>query len=155
MAPQAYFPHIALLLRALRINRERLGGRSKIAVDARLFCALLQEVAARQGFSAEFYLKSYPDIADAYAAGNIADLHQHFINTGYLEGRQGAPVAVDEAFYAATYPDVAKAVAKGRITSGSDHYLRSGAAEGRLPNAALRPAVEHWMSLLNTDPPRD
>ena len=154
LATQAYIPHIDLLLRSLRINRERLTSRSKLAIEARLLCALLQELAAWQPFSVEFYLKSYPDIADAYAAGTITDLHRHFIDSGYLEGRLGAPVAVDEAFYCATYPDIAEAIALGTVASATEHYLRCGAAEGRLPAEALRPVVEHWMGLLNNDPPR-
>jgi hypothetical protein len=60
-----YVPHIALLLDALRVNRERLDSRSKIAIDARLLRTLLQALGETLPFSSEFYLQTYPDIAEA------------------------------------------------------------------------------------------
>ena len=106
-----YFPHIDLVLQSLRINRERLSSKSKIAIDARLLRLMLQTVAATLPFSEEFYMEHYPDIADAYAAGKIPNLHQHFLDSGYLEGRIGYPPEIDEKFYLSTYKDVSKAVA--------------------------------------------
>ena len=82
-----YLPHVDLLLQALRVNRERLHSKSKIAIDARLLRSLLQAVVARVPFSAEFYLQTYPDIADAHAAGDIPDLHRHYVKSGFFEGR--------------------------------------------------------------------
>lgn len=146
-----FLPHIDLLLQALRINRERLASRSKIAIDARMLRALLQSLAESLPFSEEFYLETYPDVADAYAAGKIPDLRQHFVDSGYLEGRLGSAPEVDEAFYSATYRDVAQVIARGDVSSGLEHYLRSGASEGRLPNAASKPAVENWMAVLRED----
>lgn len=148
MQPSDYFPHVDLLLAAMRIDRERLNGRSKVAIDARLLRRIVQAAIERLPFSAAFYRSNYPDIAAAEAAGQIPDLHRHFIETGYFEGRMGAPPPFDAASYAATYPDVAEAVADGRIASAADHYLRSGAAEGRVPNPDLGPDIAAWMSVL-------
>ena len=89
MQRPTYLPHIDLLLQALRVNRERLGSKSKIAIDAKLLRSLIQAAVARQPFSEEFYQHSYPDIAEAYAAGKIPDLQQHFVETGFFEGRLG------------------------------------------------------------------
>lgn len=139
-----YVPHIDLLLQALRINRERLASKSKIAIDARLLRALLQGLVETIPFSAAFYLETYPDIAAAHAAGDIRDLRKHFVELGYFEGRMGAEPQVDDTFYTGLYQDVAAAVQRGDVASGSEHYMRSGAAEGRVPNAALRPAVDDW-----------
>ena len=94
MQPSAYLPHIDLLLQAMRINRERLNSRSKIAIDARLLRTLLQAVVVNLPFSAEFYETTYPDIAEAAAAGKIPDLHRHFVETGYFEGRAGMAVEI-------------------------------------------------------------
>ena len=146
-----YLPHIDLLLRALRINRERLDSRSKIAVDARLMRALLQALAARAPFSDEFYLGAYPDIAAAHAAGDIPDLQRHYVESGFFEGRSGAPPVVDEAFYTSYYKDIGQAVSRGEVASGSEHYLRSGAAEGRVPNQRVKPEIDYWMSILRDD----
>lgn len=148
MPNSAYLPHIDLLLAAMHVGRERLAGHSKIAVDAELLRALIQLAAAQLPFSEAFYRATYPDIAAAHAAGAIPDLHRHFVSTGFFEGRAGAAPPLDEAYYASTYPDVAKALGNGEVASASDHYVRSGAAEGRAPNAAARPEIDGWMTLL-------
>jgi hypothetical protein len=149
-----YLPHIDLILQALRINRERLNSRSKIAIDARLLRGLLQALVATMPFDAAFYRATYPDIAEAADSGQIPDLRQHFVDSGYFEGRFGVPPPVDEAFYTTQYRDIGEAVLRGDVASGAEHYLRSGAAEGRLPNAALRPAIDSWMALLRDDAAR-
>lgn len=151
MADVAYVPHIDLLLKALRVNRDRLNSRSKIAIDARLLRALLQGMAAAAPFSEPFYLATYPDLAAAVASGGIADAHRHFVEVGFLEGRFGAPPPVDEAFYSARYEDVAEAIAQADVTSGADHYMRSGAAEGRLPSREMTEVVDSWMAVLRDD----
>lgn len=149
IAAPVFLPHIEQLLAALRVSRERLNSRSKIAIDTRLLRTLLQSLAERLPFDPAFYLARNPDIAAAHAAGQIADLHRHFIESGFLEGRFGAPPEVDETFYAATYKDIGAAIARGEIPSAAEHYLRSGAAEGRLPSERLRPEVERWAAVLS------
>ena len=150
MARRAYLPHIDLLLRGLRIGRERLLGNSKVAVDARLVRALIQSAVAHSPFDPAFYRATYPDIEQAYAAGKIPDLHRHFIETGYFEGRCGAAPVFDEAFYVLTYRDVARALKQGDIASAQEHYIRSGAAEGRNPSPSLTSEVAYWSDLLDT-----
>ena len=146
-----YLPHISMFLRALRINRERLGSKSKVAVDAKILRHLLQSLAACAPFSEAFYLEQNPDVAEAHAKGQIADLHSHFIEQGYFEGRVGHAQQVDEAYYIASYADVAEAVRRGDVASGAEHYIRSGAAEARVPNQQLRPASEGWVAALRDD----
>ncbi len=148
MPAETFLPHIDLVLQSLRISRERLNSRSKVAIDTRLLRALLQELAASLPFDPAFYLAQNDDIRAAHAAGQIPDLHRHFIEAGYLEGRFGAPANVDEVFYAKTYKDIGAAIKRGDIASGSDHYVRSGAAEGRIPNEARRAVIERWASIL-------
>ena len=154
-APTAeYVPHIDMLLQALRINRDRLNSKSKIAIDAKLLRMLIQSLVAKAPFSAGFYTGTYPDIAEAHASGSITDLHRHFIEAGFFEGRFGAPPPVDDAFYTDHYDDVREAVENGDVTSASDHYMRSGAAEGRVPQPALKPLVDSWNLLLREDAAR-
>ncbi len=151
MQTPEYFPHIDLLLQALRINRDRLNSKAKIAIDARLLRSLIQAVVARAPFSDEFYLKSYPDIAAAHAAGTLTDLQRHFVEAGFFEGRFGSPPPVDEVYYTNTYKDIGKAVARGDIASAAEHYLRQGAAEGRIPNREIKPEIDYWMSVMRDD----
>ncbi len=148
MQASQYVPHVDLLAQAMRINRERLSSRSKIAIDAKLLRLILQHLVSHMAFSDQFYRTAYADIGAAAAAGQIPDLHRHYVETGYFEGRLGAPGEVDEVFYLATYPDVATAIERGEVASGAEHYVRSGAAEGRVPAAPLRPEIDAWMSLL-------
>jgi hypothetical protein len=151
LQPSEYLPHIDLLLQAMRINRERLNSRSKIAIDAKLLRTLLQAIVVRLPFSAEFYESTYPDIGEAAASGKIPDLHRHYVETGFFEGRIGAPPPVDETYYTSLYKDVAQAIQRGDVASGAEHYLRSGAAEGRVPSAQAKPEVDLWMGILRVN----
>ena len=151
MQTPEYLRHIELLLQALRINRARLNSKSKIAIDAKLLRGLIQAAVARVPFSDEFYLRTYPDIAEAHAAGTIPDVHRHYVEAGFFEGRLGTPPPVDEAFYMSYYKDVGLAVTRGDIPSATEHYLRQGAAEGRIPNRQLKPEVDFWISILRDD----
>ena len=151
MTSLQYVPHIDLILQVLRINRERLNSKSKVAIDAKLLKALLRTIVQCTPFSEEFYLESYPDIAEAYAAGQIPDLHRHYVEFGYFEGRTGAPAPVDEAYYANLYKDVGQAMLTGDVKSAAEHYLHSGSAEGRIPSPQLKPVVDSWMELLGDD----
>ncbi len=137
------------MLQSLRINRERLGSKAKIAIDAKLLRALLQALVANAPFSEAFYTATYPDIAQAHVSGRIPDLHKHFIEAGFFEGRMGASPDVDETFYTTTYRDVGEAVQNGSVPSGQEHYLRSGAAEGRVPNPDTQTVIDTWMQALN------
>lgn len=148
MPQTPYIPHIDLLLQALRVNRDRLNSKSKIAIDAKLLKTILQAMVAGAPFNEAFYKQNYPDLAAAQASGAIPDLHKHFIETGYFEGRFGSAPPVDEAYYTSTYKDVGQAVLKGDVTSGTEHYLRSGASEGRVPNEEIRSELEAWMLVL-------
>lgn len=151
MSATEYFPHIDLILHSLRINRDRLSSKSKIAIDARLLRLMLQTIAAKLPFSDDFYMVNYPDLAEAYAAGKIPNLHQHFVDSGYLEGRIGSPPNVDEGYYLGAYKDVGKAVSAGDVANGAEHYMRAGAAEGRVPNAATRQMIDNWMAVLRDE----
>ncbi len=151
MTETPYVPHIDLILQALRVGRDRIGTRAKIAIDARLLRKLLMTLAASLPFDETFYLSNYPDLADAHGAGAIRDLRTHFVEVGFLEGRIASRPEVDEAYYTTTYPDVAQAILRGDVASGTEHYMRAGIAEGRVPNPALLEAIESWFSVLRDD----
>ena len=146
-APQ-YVPHVDLLAQAMRVSRERLNSRSKIAIDAKLLRQILQNLIGLMPFSEAFYRATYADLDAAAASGQIPDLHRHYVETGYFEGRMGAPPRVDEVFYISTYPDVATAIQRGEVASATEHHIRFGAAEGRIPSPALKPDIDAWMGLL-------
>jgi GT2 family glycosyltransferase len=97
------------------------------------------------GFDREFYLRQYPDVAEAGA-----DPLEHFLRHGRAEGRGSSRITTsragrvgallryakarvllgfDREFYVIQYPDVAEAGA-----DPLDHYLRYGRQEGRAPS---------------------
>jgi hypothetical protein len=91
---------------------------------------------------------TYPDIREAYQAGRINNLREHFIEDGYLEGRLGTDPRVDDRFYRETYPDVAKAVGSGKVKSAFDHYVTAGCFEGRCANEADMERMTAWLEVL-------
>jgi hypothetical protein len=147
----SYVPHIDTLLQALRVSRERLDSRSKIAVDPRLLVHILRQIVRALPFDEAFYLTTYDDVAQAHGKGEIGDLHSHYIEAGFFEGRLGAGPAVDAEYYLNTYPDVGRAIAGGQIGSAGEHYIQRGAAEGRAPTPDLAAAVHNWMTVLRPD----
>ncbi len=151
MPSATYVPHIDLVLRTLRVNRERLQSKSKIAIDTELLRSILQLAVQTLPFSAAFYAATYPDIAEAHRTGQIPDLRRHFLEQGYFEGRAGAEPRVDDAFYLALYPDVVTAIEAGQVADAADHYRRAGAAEGRVPRPAVQAEVEQWNRLLRDE----
>jgi len=57
--------------------------------SAQLSC-LLREAIRSMPFEANAYRQANPDVDVAFRAGQITDLHAHFIESGYLEGRSAA-----------------------------------------------------------------
>jgi hypothetical protein len=80
-----------------------------------------------------WYLKQYPDVAQAISDDMVGSARQHFIDNGYFEGRLPFAMDVDEKFYQKEYPDVADSIKRGSEASAQDHFLRDGYKEGRLP----------------------
>lgn len=83
------------------------------------------------------YLRLYPGLAEAIAAGAEASAWRHFDKHGRREGRR--PNDVDAAFYLQAYPQAADDIAAGRAADAAEHYIRWGRGRGYLPNAAAPP----------------
>ena len=62
-----------------------------------------------------YYIRKYPDVAQAISKGLIANAEQHYYNTGYYENRLPRNIIVDEAYYLKENPDVAAAVKRGTV----------------------------------------
>lgn len=104
-----------------------------VVLERTFFDQVMAPTLLRIKFDANFYRQLYKDLADAEAAGHIADLHQHYLQFGYFENRMPFPVEVDGSFYAREYPDVAAAILENRVASAQAHFEAVGFAEGRLP----------------------
>jgi len=85
-----------------------------------------QRAMVAEAFDAPFYLSANPDVA---AAGH--DPVEHFLSSGWMEGRDPSP-AFSVSEYLEAYPDIAAARVNPFV-----HYLHTGRAEGRSPRCNL------------------
>jgi hypothetical protein len=144
-----FLPNAKILLDALLLTPERLKTGVRAAVPLPILRAILTTSASKLPFDKDFYLATYNDVAAAYKSGRIQDLHSHFAETGYFEGRFGSKPDVDEAYYRKAYPDVATAINSGGVKSGYEHYIKTGAAEGRSPNAEHVQLMRFWQEIFD------
>ncbi len=143
-----FFPPQPVLSEALGVDllNEKLMTRTPVSVAVlRLF---IKSVLMSAPFDEAYYLEQNPDIEAAWMAGMITDLHQHFIETGYFEGRKAWRMEFDEKWYLSRYKDVALAVREGQINSAQEHYELVGEKEWRAPNEAVGALIQEWRSAL-------
>ncbi len=132
--------HAAHLRQARRLLRERLFDASWYATEYKLRGRPLalalhwlaqgwrQGQAPHPGFALDWYLRAYPDVAQA----GVQPLW-HYLEHGEAEGRQPSPY-FQPAWYLHAHPDVAAAG-----LGAWAHYCAYGAAEGRRPNPYFEP----------------
>lgn len=82
-------------------------------------------------FNENFYLTSYPQVAEAVTAGYFSSGLDHFQRYGLQEGRVLVSLDYNESTYLAKYPDIRAAVTAGSFSSGLSHFIQFGADEGR------------------------
>ena len=85
-------------------------------------------------FDETYYLANNPDIDQAVDDGQFTTGYDHFIQFGWLEGRDPSTL-YDEQYYLDNNPDVAAAVDAGVFSSGFQHFILNGHIEGRDPSA--------------------
>jgi hypothetical protein len=110
-------------------------GQLKLDLTYDAFLDIVKKLLEAAEVDEAFYRETYPDVAEAIAAGTYRDAKHHFLANGYLEGRRPFPMAVDEAFYLAENPDVRDGIEDGIFDSAQDHFVRCGYEEGRRPAA--------------------
>ena len=145
-----YVPSFALVARAIGLSDGALDspGTESLKVDREAMKLLLRFVAFAADFDEKTYLKRNPDIATAYEEGKITDLRNHFVESGFFEGRIASDVRFDEEWYLQIYPDVADAVREGVIPSAITHFKHRGELELRSPNEASLPWIQAWAGVL-------
>ena len=80
-----------------------------------------------------YYLANNPDVAAAVQSSSFSSGYDHFIQYGWLEGRNCSTL-YNEAYYLSQSIDVAAAVAAGDLRDGFEHFASFGHTEGRNPN---------------------
>lgn len=87
-------------------------------------------------FDPDWYVRTYPAVAQALAAGTYRSALEHYLCNETPE-RYDPLSDFSEAWYRATYSDVATAIETRQIRNGYVHFLLNGARECRTPSAAL------------------
>ena len=126
-----YLPPFDVIRRAVEITTVK--GELRVNVSYDSFVDILRLIISGIEMDEEWYLREYPDIAEAVKIGRIPSARQHFIDDGYFEGRLPFPIQVDERWYLERNPDVAENVRKDVLSSGQQHFTEDGYREGRLP----------------------
>jgi len=105
-----------------------------VSVPREILMRLLDLYISCWDFDEEWYLATYPDVADGVREGLFPSGWAHFRTVGYLEGRFGHRPVVDAEWYTNTYPDIAQAMLEGKVASALDHFVKFGYQEGRMPH---------------------
>ena len=133
------------VLRCLGIDRADLSDAT-VTVRTGALIQLLRELARQQLFDPEFYAENNPDIEAARLAGIVTDLHAHYIESGFLEGRLPFEPPFDPEFYVAHYPDLVDAIPPDDVAGLRNHFLSAGLAEGRAGTEASLAQTARWAS---------
>jgi hypothetical protein len=83
-------------------------------------------------FDEEWYLQTYPDVADAVSANQIGSGLLHYLAHGRAEGRKPR-AGFDAAWYAKAYPAVAVEIGSDDPEALERHYRERGRYRGYLP----------------------
>ena len=132
--PIALVIPVERILRLLGID-ENVFDKETVNVNVDALRRVLRLFAQLQTFDVEFYAETYPDLEAARMAGVISDLHAHFINSGFLEGRLPSNPPFDPVWYSEHYPDLASVIPASDIAGLRNHFLTTGLVEGRVGTA--------------------
>ena len=108
-------------------------GELTVSASYTQFTVLIRTLLQGIEVDEEWYLKQYPDVAEAIRNGVVASAKEHFLNDGYFEGRIPFLIPVDEAWYLEQNPGVAEYIARGELESAQQHFNDNGYREGRKP----------------------
>jgi hypothetical protein len=142
-----FVPAYSAIMKHAGIDAKAASSTDEVAVSRQLLEFLLRCVLDRMEFDEQQYQKCNPDVAAAIKQKKMHSGREHFIKTGYFEGRSGG-VRVDEAWYLARNPDVAAAKKAGKFDSAAAQYRLSGAGEWRVPNQQSEDSIRMWKSVL-------
>lgn len=126
-----YIPPFEILKSYLRLSN--IKGEIVVSCSYENLIEMFRRLIAGVQVDEKWYLRRYPDIADAIKQGIVKSARRHFLDDGYFEGRVPFEIKVDEKWYLEANPGVADYVKRGLLTSGQQHFDENGYAEGRLP----------------------
>jgi hypothetical protein len=139
-----YIPTYETIRRAVGLDSDALH-RNEVTIPSDFLRFLFEVILRMAHFDEERYRLMNADLADAEKDGRIPSLYEHFLKTGWFEGRTPGEYSLDEAWYLSAYEDIALAVREGRLDSVRRHFNEIGQAEGRVGS----PEQSRWKDLWN------
>lgn len=140
---ERYFPPGKRILDMLGVTEHDLA-RGKVQVDGSGLRRLISKYAETLKFDADWYAETNPDVESARLAGDIPSLREHFVVTGYLEGRLPHKLPFDPNWYRRHYKDICAQFSATDVNGMQDHYLSSGYFEGRVGTENALPEADFW-----------
>jgi hypothetical protein len=134
MTDSYYIVPFDSLMRQLGLDE---ASKSDITMTKEQFEQLLRSMLRYVEVDEAWYRNAYPDVDEAIRNGKVPSAKDHFVASGYFEGRKRGRVVVDEQWYLAEYPDVAEGIELGELLSAQQHFDSSGEKEGRVPHPLL------------------
>jgi hypothetical protein len=138
-----YFPPARQLLGKLDITATDLMA-DRVTVDGAGLRRLIAEYARGFPFDAAWYGHANPDVEGARLAGDILSLHEHFVRSGYLEGRLPHRLPFDPVWYHGFYKDISVSFEIDNVAGMRRHFETGGFAEGRAGCEAMLADAESW-----------
>jgi hypothetical protein len=142
-----------LLRQGLNAGGSASGHEAGEPANSKLIRLLVEAALSSQPFDEKAYLAANPDVAEAVRRGKLASGREHYLATGYYEGRDTGYAGFDEAWYLKRYPDVMRAVQRGESASGLEHFRGPGIREWRSPNQAAEADIARWRSIIDPQKP--
>ncbi len=146
-AVASYVPPFILVKRALGGS-----GDASMRISEGLLKYLMASHLTKGFFDEQWYLQSYPDVNRAIKDGLVKNALEHYINTGYYEGRRPGVKSVDTDWYQSYYEDVNAAIKSGAIVDAAQHYNMNGYFEGRAATADELKEIQVWNEVLRSIP---
>lgn len=105
--------------------------RRQVVIDLDDYHKLVAFVAQFSKFDEELYLELNPDVAEGIDGGMVESAHQHFLYSGFLEGRCPSVEGFSAEAYFDLNPDLQSAFEKSDEKGLLEHYIKAGYKEGR------------------------
>jgi hypothetical protein len=131
-----YPPHIKSFLTSLKISGDK--ATMSVADLRKLVRLVLHDIEVDE----DWYLENYTDVSQAVDEGHVRDATEHFVNSGYYEGRFPCKPIIDRSFYLELYDDIREAADSGALEDVESHFLGMGYQEARV--GTNFPVDEQW-----------
>jgi hypothetical protein len=149
--PDVYMPDFQKI-RTLAGLPENVLDQDNVTISTKLFKFLLIALVQGVRFEEAAYREAHADIAEAEQKGDIESLHQHYVGTGWFEGRSPGQYWIDDKWYLTNYRDLTIAFRRGWVEDLKKHFNEVGRAEGRAGSAEQAKWKSAWDDALGVDP---